>query len=297
MLNGAFAVGTPDIVSHVAEEIPRYVLSHNATASDHIRYLLNCYFRPSRNIPLAILAQFIVGFITSFAYLISLFYSISDLNTILSSRYLFPLASIYEQATNSASGTVGLLILAFLPNVITCTGCYITASRIFWTLARDNATPFAGTFAKVSPRYRNPFNAVLFCGGIATLLGCIYLGSSTAFNAFVGSFVVLSSLSYLAAILPHLLRRRSGIEPGWFWMRGPTGFIVNGIASLYIIVFVVIFCFPFSMPVAASSMNYASLMTGGLSLVVAAFWFWRREGYVGPKYVGLDVGGLDKEAI
>ncbi|KAL2044460.1 hypothetical protein N7G274_003165 [Stereocaulon virgatum] len=118
---------------------------------------------PVETSPSAILAQFIVGFIASFAYLISLFYSISDLNTILSSRYLLPLASIYEQATNSASGTIGLLILAFLPNVITCTVCYITASRVFWTLARDNAMPFAGTFAKVSPRYRNPFNAVLFC--------------------------------------------------------------------------------------------------------------------------------------
>ena len=26
MLNGAFAVGTPDVISHLAEEIPRYVL-------------------------------------------------------------------------------------------------------------------------------------------------------------------------------------------------------------------------------------------------------------------------------
>lgn len=27
MLNGAFAVGTPDLISHLAEEVPRYVLN------------------------------------------------------------------------------------------------------------------------------------------------------------------------------------------------------------------------------------------------------------------------------
>jgi len=87
--------------------------------------------RPSKNIPKAILAQFIIGFITAFAYLVALFYSIYDLPGILDSPYLFPLASIYHQATNSAAGTLGLLIIALLPNFIGCLGTYLTASRVF----------------------------------------------------------------------------------------------------------------------------------------------------------------------
>lgn len=176
-------------------------------------------------------------------------------------------------------------------------GCYIVASRVFWTLARDNATPFASTFSRVSARYKNPFNAICLCAVVATVLGCIYLGSSTAFSAFVGSFVVLSSLSYLAAILPHLLRRRAGITPGWFWMKGPVGFVVNALACVYIFAFVIIFCFPFSLPAAAGTMNYASLMTGGLSLFVAGFWLWRRKDYRGPTYVALDAEILAVDAI
>lgn len=253
--------------------------------------------RPSKNIPIAILAQFILGFTTAFAYLISLFYSIYDLSAILDSPYLFPLASIYHQATNSAAGTLGLLIIAFLPNFVACLGCYLTASRVLWTLARDNATPFSKVLGRVNMKHRNPFNAILLCAIISTILGCIYLGSSTAFNAFIGSFVVLSSLSYLAAILPHLLSKRAGIKPGWFWMRGVSGFIVNGISCLYIIVFIVIFCFPFSLPVSAATMNYASLMTGGLSLFVAALWFWRRKDYKGPTYVALDIEIMAADAI
>ncbi|KAH8774260.1 amino acid/polyamine transporter I [Hyaloscypha sp. PMI_1271] len=275
MLNGAFAVGTPDVITHMAEEIPH----------------------PSKNIPKAILAQFIIGFFTAFFYLIAIFYSINDLKTVLENPYLFPLAEIYRQSTGSAGGSLGLLILAFLPSLVATLGCYLTASRVFWTLARDKATPFHGFFAVVNQKQRNPFNSIMLCAVICTLLGCIYVGSQTAFNAFIGSFVVLSSLSYLAAILPHFLTRRVNVAPGWFWMKGASGFIVNGISCLYIIAFIVIFCFPFAIPFDAATMNYTCLITGGLSVFVAIFWISRSTDYVGPQFVPLESAILAKDAI
>ena len=80
-------------------------------------------------------------------------------------------------------------------------------------------------------------------------------------------------------------------------MKGASGFIVNGTASLYIIAFVIIFCFPFSMPVDAELMNYTSLITGGLSLFVGGFWFWRKRDYEGPHFVPLESAILAKDAI
>ncbi|PVH75333.1 amino acid transporter [Cadophora sp. DSE1049] len=275
MLNGAFTVGTPDVITHLAEEIPK----------------------PSQNIPKGILAQYIVGFFSAFFYIIALFYSINDLEAILTSPYLFPLTEIYRQTTGSVGGALGLLLLVFIPSIFAAMGLLLTASRIFWTLARDKATPFSNFFATVNKKQRNPFNSIVLCAAIASLLGCIYVGSQTAFNAFIGSFVVLSSLSYLAAILPHLLSKRANVAPGWFWMKGVSGFLVNGIASLYIIAFVIIFCFPFSMPVSAMTMNYTCLITGGFSLFVGAFWFWRRGDYEGPHFVPLESGILAKDAI
>ncbi|KAI4286704.1 MAG: hypothetical protein L6R35_004043 [Caloplaca aegaea] len=277
MLNGAFAVGTPDITTHLAEEIPK----------------------PSVNIPKAILAQFVIGFTTTLFYIIAIFYGLNDLDTVLeqSNRY-FPLAAIYRQTTGSGGGTLGLLILSFLPFFIACVGLYLTSSRTLWTLARDNATPFSGFFSQISPRYRNPANAILLCACLTTVLGIIYVGSKTAFQAFVGSFVVLTTLSYLTAILPHLLTGRANITPGWFWMKGAVGYVVNAISCLYIVVFIVIFCFPFGLPVGAPTMNYASLITGGLTLFVAAFYVWRRKDYAGPQQVRLeDNSMLAKDAI
>lgn len=45
------------------------------------------------------------------------------------------------------------------------------------------------SWAKVNPHFETPFNAQLCVGIITALLGCIYLGSSTAFNAMMSSAV------------------------------------------------------------------------------------------------------------
>ena len=138
MLNGAYAVGTPDCVSHLAEEIPQ----------------------PSKNIPKAIMMQMAIGFFTALFFLIAIFYSINNLNAVIDSG-TFPLAEIYRQATGSHGGSLGLLILSFIPTMICCSGCYITTGRMYWTLSRDHATPFSPTFERISPRFQNPFNATV----------------------------------------------------------------------------------------------------------------------------------------
>ncbi|KAJ5826659.1 SNF2-related protein [Penicillium robsamsonii] len=274
MLNGAYSVGTPDCSSHLAEEIPK----------------------PSRNIPKAILAQMGVGFITGICYMVAIFYSINDLDGVRDPNTFFPLAEIYRQATGSHGGALGLLVVAFLPTFVTACGCYITAGRTLWTISRDGATPFAGWLGQISPKFKNPFNATLACSGVITVLACIYLGSTTAFSAFVGCFVQLSSLSYFMAIFPHILTRRSSFVPGYFFMNNKIGYVVNSLSCAYIIVFAIIFCFPYALPTDAASMNYASLMTGGLSIFVTVWWFVHQGSYVGPKHVPLTDKALADDA-
>ncbi|KAJ5378595.1 hypothetical protein N7509_011714 [Penicillium cosmopolitanum] len=262
MLNGAYSVGTPDCSTHLAEEIPK----------------------PSRNIPKAVLAQMGVGFITGVCYMVAIFYSIQNRDDVANSK-LFPLAEIYRQATGTGSGAVGLLVIAFIPTMITAAGCYITAGRTLWTISRDRATPFPNWIGHISTKFQNPFNATLVCGCTVTILACIYMGSQTAFQAFVGCFAQLSSLSYFMAIFPHILSRRSSFVPGYFFMNNKIGFVVNTLACIYIIAFVIIFCFPFTAEFTAQDMNYASLMTGGLSIFVAIWWFIRQGSYEGPKNI------------
>ena len=279
MLNGAYAIGTPDCVSHLAEEIPR----------------------PEINIPKAMVAQLVVGFVTTLCYMIAIFFGINDLDSVLSGSSTFPLAEVYRQATNSRAGTVGLLVIISLALVCGSIDVYITAGRTLWALARDNATPFGTFIGHVDPRWRNPFNATFLCGCICTILGCIYVSSTTAFNAFVGSFVLLTTSSYLAAILPHLLSRRSNVKPGPFWMNGLLGSVVHGISCLYIAAFIVIFSFPYALPVQAGNMNYSCLILGGLTIFVSVIWMFKgRKGYAGPQalnYKGRKVERVHVERV
>jgi choline transport protein len=229
----------------------------------------------------------VIGFITGLLYMIAVFYSIQSLDDVLDSVLSFPLAEIYRQATGSRGGALGLLIVAFLPTLITCIGCYMTAGRTLWTLARDNATPFSGFVGHINTRLRNPFNATLICGGLITVLACIYVGSTTAFNAFVGSYIQLSTLSYFTAMFPHILSGRSLITPGYFHMKNWIGYIVNILSCIYIVAFIIIFCFPYTIPTNAQSMNYASLITGGLTIFVSIWWFIHQRHYVGPQAIPL----------
>jgi choline transport protein len=97
----------------------------------------------------------------------------------------------------------------------------------------------------------------------------------------------MSSASYIAAILPNLLTGRTNIKYGPFHLPGIWGPLINGVACAYMIVWFVIYCFPFALPVDATNMNYACLIWGGLTIFVAVWWFVvARKEYVGPTATG-----------
>lgn len=240
----------------------------------------------------------LTAFTTAFCYLIALFYSIQDIDAVLNSTFtIFPTAEIYRQATGSNAGAVGLIAVLFLATFPTLIGTLTTGGRMWWSLARDKATPFPEFFAKVHPKLNSPVHATVAVSSMVTCLGLIYLGSSTAFQALISSYIVLSTLSYLGAILPHVLTGRKHIVPGPFYMGRKAGMVVNVVSLVYIVVTVVFFCFPFVMPVTVHNMNYTSVITVGLMGLVALWWSYRaRHEYTGPTYrveVARRLAGMD----
>jgi amino acid transporter len=263
MLNGAYSVGPVDAVTHLAEEIPD----------------------PERNVPLAIALQVSIGFVTGLVYLIAILYAIHDYNSLFSSNY--PIADIYRQATGSGAGACGLLALIMIMMAFTVLGLHITCGRTLWALARDGAAVCDHKLTRVSAKHHIPVMSTVVSAVIITLLGVLYVGSTTAFNAFVSSFILLSTSSFIACILPNLLSRRKNVPYGPFRLSGWFGFACNIISVLYLVIWDVIYSFPAALPTSAQSMNYACLIWGGLTIFVACLWFLKaRRGYHGPVGVG-----------
>lgn len=220
VLNGAFTIGTADSVSHLAEELPN----------------------PKVDLPKAIFTQMGLGTITAFVYAIAILYSITDISAVISSQAATPISAIYQQATNNTGATFGLLFIVFMSIIICVIGTFLTVGRMWWSLARDNAVPFSGLFQRVNERLSCPVPATVWCALLNSAFGAIALGSKVGFSDLVGSFIVLTSVSYVLAILPHIITGRKNVPPGPFWM-GSYGYAVNILAVLFIIFFDIMYCF------------------------------------------------------
>lgn len=230
-----------------------------------------------------------VSSVTTFCFYVAVIYSVTDLTAVLNTSITtLPLTAMFQQSTRSTGGTFGLLFVYLLNNLVNIPSGYITSGRMLWTIARDDAVPFSPWVRGISRRWRNPFNAHVICGICEIGLAAIFVANATAFTAIIGSFVVLTTASYCAAILPYLLTGRRNVTPGSFWMPNVVFYPVASIACSYIIVFNVIYMFPYVHPVTVTTMNYTCVMTGGTTILLAFWYLWKRNhGYEGPK-VALD---------
>jgi len=226
VLNGAFTVGTPDAITHMAEELPH----------------------PRKDLPKAIGLQIGLGFLYAFCFAIALCYAITDISALTAGFNSYPLANIYAQATANADGspnhgaTFGLLFIILCSSWLCVVGTVLTNSRIYWALARDNAVPLSPLFSKVNERLSCPVPATLFVAVIATGLGAIPLGSPTAFLNLTGSFIILTTTSYAIPFLSNVLTGRKYFPKGPFHL-GRFGTPVNLLAVLFISMFNVFYCF------------------------------------------------------
>jgi choline transport protein len=84
---------------------------------------------------------------------------------------------------------------------------------------------------------------------IIALLGCIYLGSSTAFNAMLSSAVTINNIAYIVPIGTNVLLRRKTMHRGPFFMGYAVGMAVNMITVAWLVFAIVFFSFPYIMPV------------------------------------------------
>ncbi|KAF9869746.1 hypothetical protein CkaCkLH20_12789 [Colletotrichum karsti] len=240
-------------------------------------------------IPRALISTITIGFVSSFTFSIAMLYSFTDIEPVLASP--LPILEIWSQATGSAAAATAFVVILSVCGCFACTGALQTASRLTWSFARDDAIIFSSFLRKTSPRLRVPVNALLVNSALIFVLGCVFLGSSTAFNALVATGLILQQVSFAfpaALALYHRLRGAVAFEQilprRRFKLPGPVGVVANVLTIALGVIALVFYDFPVVMPATSSNMNYASVVIGVMGLFAVGNWFGHaNRNYRGPR--------------
>ena len=132
--------------------------------------------------------------------------------------------------------------------------------KLIYNFHRDGGLPFSRFFARVSSRFMMPLNSLYLTTILVVIFGCIFLGSSSAFNAIISASVVALGVSYAIPPAINCLRGRKMLpETRPFVLPGPLGWVANLVGIAYVIVTTVLFVFPPELPV--SGRYVLSLLT------------------------------------
>lgn len=233
-----------------------------------------------------------MGLGTGFIFLMCLLFVAGNVDGVINSKW-GPLNQIIYNATGSYAGTVCLLMFPLICLLFATTSIMTTSSRMTYAFARDRGLFFSRFFARVHKKLDVPLEALGLTVLVVIIFGCIFLGSTSAFNAIVSASVVSLSISYAIPIAINCLRgrrmlppTRSFVLPEWF------AWFANILGLAYILLTSVLFVFPPDLPVTGSNMNYCVAVLAIVFIISMTQWIIDgRKNFTGPK-VELDVDVL-----
>ncbi|KAI1006051.1 hypothetical protein K3495_g2169 [Podosphaera aphanis] len=239
---------------------------------------------PAQEVPRAIVLSVAAAGVTGIVYLVPVLFVLPNVDLLLSIASGQPIGTIFKMATGSAMGGFCLLFLLLGILFFAGVGALTAASRCTYAFACDGAIPGSHLWARIDERFDIPLMALLLAALVDCVLGCIYFGSSSAFNAFTGMATICLSVSYGIPILISLLGHRVKVQHSSFSL-GRFGPYINAITVAWITFAVLLFSLPIAIPVTAASMNYASAVFAAFTLISTLYYFIEgRKIYTGPRF-------------
>ncbi|PBP18118.1 hypothetical protein BUE80_DR010970 [Diplocarpon rosae] len=280
LLQGGLGLIGFDAVAHMVEEIPN----------------------PAVEGPKIMIVCVGIGICTGFILLMALLFVAGRIDgpdgIIISSAG--PLLQIFYNATGNKAGSICLLCIPIVCYLLGTISVMTTSSRVTYAFARDGGLPYSRFFAEVHPKLGLPLNALFLNITLVMLSGCLYLGSSSAFNALISVSVVALGVSYGIPVFINCLRgRRMLPDSRPFRLSAVVGWTANLIGIAYVILTTVLFLFPPKLPVTGSNTNYCVVVFVIILVISIAQWFVDgRKNFTGPR-IDLkflqngDIGGTD----
>ncbi|CAI6088268.1 unnamed protein product [Clonostachys chloroleuca] len=272
LLQGGLGLTGFDAVAHMIEEIPN-------AAVEGPKIMIYCQY---------------IGISTGFLFLIVLLFvsgGSANADTIITSP-AGPLLEILHIAINNKVGAVCLLMFPLVCIVFAAMAVLTTSSRMCFAFARDGGLPASRLWWKVDKRLEVPLNSLYLNCFIVVVFGCIYLGSTVAFNAIVAASVVALGLSYGIPVALNLISLRTKLPERAFSLPPWLGWAANIIGVVYTIITTVLFLFPPGLPVTGTTMNYCIVAFAVIVIISLVQWIVDgRKNYHGPRITT----GLDEE--
>ncbi|RMJ22433.1 Amino acid permease, partial [Aspergillus sp. HF37] len=276
--------GWPDGISYLTSlSTPQFMLS----GLDATLHLAEECLQPERIVPKAVMTTVGIGFATAFPFAIGAIYSSGDVQASLSTKTGFPIYFIMESAARSPAAATVFMAALFVVSCVALTAVHQTASRLTWSFSRDEALIFSSRLSRIHPSLGVPVLALILNGILVLLVGIVYIISTTAFNAFISTTVIVAQISYAVPAFILLCRRRPAhfLPPSRkFRLPAVLGYFANGVTVVWAVILLVFFCFPKQFPVTGGNMNYASPVLAIMALLGIANWFaYARKWYHGPR--------------
>lgn len=259
---------------------------------------------PEKNLPKGAVSAILMATMVGLIFILPILIILPDMKNLLDDvPEIMPIQLVFKIATESYIISILLVILLIGTVIFQAIGSLTTASRTTYALARDGALPFPEKFVEVNSEndYKIPKNALYLSMIMVGIISLFSLVSAAAFNAFLGTSVILLSFANGIPIICSMLNKRQKIKGGVFRLR-KFGWIVNGLAVLWIAISLVVLSLP---PVIKNltwfTMNWAivvfSLFAGFAAI---GYNIWGKTNFTGPQidnnYVELDTIELNNQS-
>jgi choline transport protein len=169
-----------------------------------------------------------------------------------------PIYELWRQATGSEAAATVFVVVLHIITLFAVAAVQQTASRMTWAFARDGALPARSWLSGIHSKQQVPIWSLIANAIVIFISGCIYLGSTAAFTAIIGSSLILQILSFtIPAALLLWQKRSEAVLPLDRPFRVPEaiGWVANSLVVVFGILFSVFFTFPAAIPVSGVTMS------------------------------------------
>jgi choline transport protein len=260
--------------------------------------------KPKKVIPyilvIVVISQAVVGII----WILALGFSMTNLDAVLATTTGVPILELIRHGTESNVAAIVFCVILLINNATSALGSAVTMSRQGYAFARDGGLLWNKKLTQLSPRTSLPVWSINVPSIFTVLIGLIYLFSSAAFNAIIGSQAVCMILSFGCPALIMLLTGGSTLPMSGAWNFGRLSKPIYIISVLYsaLVVLVALVSTVFTLfwrcftdlnilqipqvhPVSSLTMNYTPLVLGAATIAIAVAWFTEgRKHYSPPTY-------------